>query len=376
MQENMDLVKVNLKDNMGKKIVTLHFPYNMKLIIAARKLPGAKWSSVDRAWHVTQTDDVIAKIRGVFDGIANLDTSEYETTLGHRATSPPNIRDYTLNDESVRMIRQFKDYMRACRFSANTIATYTDVVSVFLKFHSDKSPAEITNNDVVRFNNEYIIANNYSSSFQNQVVNGVKLFFKEIHSRSLNADLIQRPRREKVLPNVLSKPEVKQILEAPINMKHRAMLSVIYSCGLRCGELLRLKPEHVDSQRKVLIIKQSKGKKDRIVVLSEKIIEMLRTYYKAYRPKVWLFEGQTAGEQYDERSLQKVLKNAVAKAGIRKPVTLHWLRHSYATHLLESGTDLRYIQELLGHSSSKTTEIYTHVSTHSIRKIISPFDTL
>lgn len=166
------------------------------------------------------------------------------------------------------------------------------------------------------------------------------------------------------------------VLDALQNQKHRAMLSLIYACGLRSGELLKLKAEHVDSKRSLLIIKGAKGNKDRIVPLSIKIIEMLRTYYKTFKPKTYLFEGQYASTAYDSRSLQLVLKQAVAKAGIKKQVTLHWLRHSYATHLLEAGTDLRYIQEILGHKSSKTTEIYTHVSTNSIQKISSPFDTL
>jgi integrase/recombinase XerD len=154
------------------------------------------------------------------------------------------------------------------------------------------------------------------------------------------------------------------------------MLSLIYSCGLRCGELLALKPVHIDSKRNIVLLKNSKGKKDRIVQLSSKILEILRDYYKMYKPQIYLFEGQIKGTQYDSRSLQQVLKQALKKSDIRKPVTLHWLRHSYATHLLESGTDLRYIQELLGHSSSKTTEIYTHVSTKSLQQIKSPFDDL
>jgi integrase/recombinase XerD len=192
----------------------------------------------------------------------------------------------------------------------------------------------------------------------------------------MEVDFIQRPRREKRLPNVLSKEEVKAILEAHNNLKHKVMLSLIYSCGLRCGELLALEPIHIDSKRNIILIKNSKGKKDRIVPLSQKILEMLRTYYKLYKPKRYLFEGQTSGMPYDKRSLQLVLKQALNKTKIIKPVTLHWLRHSYATHLLENGTDLRYIQEILGHSSSKTTEIYTHVSTNSIQRIKSPFDDL
>jgi integrase/recombinase XerD len=140
--------------------------------------------------------------------------------------------------------------------------------------------------------------------------------------------------------------------------------------------LLNLKPADVDSKRKLLIIRQSKGKKDRITPISEKIIELLREYFKIYKPNTWLFEGQNANEKYSETSLQKVLKQSLQKVGNKKPVTLHWLRHSYATHLLESGTDLRYIQELLGHNSSKTTEIYTYVSTKNLQNIKSPFDDL
>src|SRR5690554_4048111 len=179
-----------------------------------------------------------------------------------------------------------------------------------------------------------------------------------------------------VLPNVLSKEEIKAILDAHSNIKHSIMLSLIYSCGLRRSELLNLKPTDIDSKRKLVIIRQSKGKKDRVVPLSEKILPILRQYYKLYKPAIWLFEGHNKGEQYSAKSLENVFKQALAKAHIKRPATLHWLRHSYATHLLESGTDLRYIQDLLGHKSSKTTEIYTHVSTKSLQKIISPFDTL
>jgi integrase/recombinase XerD len=175
---------------------------------------------------------------------------------------------------------------------------------------------------------------------------------------------------------VLSKEEVASILNASINQKHRTMLSLIYACGLRRSEVLNLKPKDVDSKRGMLTIRNAKGRKDRLVPISGKVIEMLRSYYKAYRPKVWLFEGQFEGTPYSEQSIQSVLKQAVRAAGIKRPVTLHWLRHSYATHLLESGTDLRYIQELLGHKSSKTTEIYTHVSMKSLQKIKSPFDDL
>lgn len=235
---------------------------------------------------------------------------------------------------------------------------------------------EISINHIEQFSNEIIIAKGHSSSYQNQIINAIKLYYKLKGRGRLNIEEISRPRREHKLPSVLSKEEIKMILGSLSNIKHKSMLSLIYSCGLRRGELLRLKMGDIDSKRNVLFVRQSKGKKDRIVPLNLNVLELLREYYRCYRPLKWLFEGQEKGAQYDERSLQLVLKKAVKKAGLKKEVSLQWLRHSYATHLLEAGTDLRYIQELLGHSSSRTTEIYTHVSTHMIQNIVSPFDQL
>jgi integrase/recombinase XerD len=281
-----------------------------------------------------------------------------------------------LSEIHMKKMEQFKRWLSSKRYSPNTIKTYSDALHTFLKYYHHKPIEQISNEDVIAFNNDYILKNKLSASYQNQVVNGVKLFFKEIQGATINAAIIHRPKQEKLLPNVLSKEEIKQILNALTNIKHRAMLSLIYACGLRRSELLNLKPNDIDSKRGVIIIRQAKGKKDRITPLSEKILVMLREYYKTYKPATWLFEGQTMNEKYNERSLASVLKRALEKTNISKPVTLHWLRHSYATHILESGTDLRYIQELLGHKSSKTTEIYTHVSTKNIQNIKSPFDDL
>lgn len=277
---------------------------------------------------------------------------------------------------TIQQLEAFKSFMNYRRYSKNTIKTYSDALQSFFKFNATENIEELTIEHLIKFNNEHILKNNYSASYQNQVINAIKLFYRNRFNRTMEVDFIQRPRREKRLPNVLSKAEVKSILEAPINLKHRAMLSLIYACGLRRSELLNLTLKDILSDRHLIFIQQSKGKKDRMLPVSDKLICMLREYYRAYKPKTWLFEGQIPGEQYSERSLQLVLNQALNKAKIKKPVTLHWLRHSYATHLLENGTDLRYIQELLGHSSSKTTEIYTHVSTHSIQKIKSPFDDL
>ena len=281
-----------------------------------------------------------------------------------------------MNSESEDAIIRFEKWLLSKRYSKSTIKTYCDALRVFFTYHKNISIQHITMQHIIQFNNEYIIGRGLSISYQNQFVNALKLFYLIIRNTNFIIENIARPRREYRLPNVLSKEEVKMLLNILINLKHRTMLCLLYSCGLRSGELLNLQPIHIDSKRNIILIKQSKGKKDRIVPLSSKILEMLREYYRLYKPKTYLFEGQNIGEKYDSRSLQLVLKQAVKKAGIQKPVTLHWLRHSYATHLLESGTDLRYIQELLGHNSSKTTEIYTHVSTKNIQHIKSPFDDL
>ncbi len=281
-----------------------------------------------------------------------------------------------LGKENEREIAVFKQWMEHKRYSESTVKVYIQAIGTFLRFVKPKSSAEVTNDDMVHYVHRYMIPRKLSQSYQNQAVNAARLFFKTIQGSKLITEQIERPRREHKLPNVLSKEEVRDLLQVLANQKHKMMLSLIYACGLRRSELLNLKPVNIDSKRHLLMILDAKGKKDRVVPISDRLIGILREYFKTYRPKVWLFEGQTAGEKYSERSLEMVLKHALVKTKNRKPVTLHWLRHSYATHLLESGTDLRYIQELLGHKSSKTTEIYTHVTEKSLEKIKSPFDDL
>jgi integrase/recombinase XerD len=338
-----------IKHNKEKRIA-IYFEKDATLIARVKKLTGVRWSETLKAWHVPDNPENRERFK----------------------ITPELI----LNDNHTAYIKKFEQWLYSKRYSASTIKTYSEALKSFLLFYNDISIEAITNEAVIKYNNEYILKNELSSSYQNQIVNAIKLFFSSIKAKTINPELIHRPKREKLLPNVLSKEEVKQILEAHNNIKHKAMLSLIYSCGLRCGELLNLKPIHIDSKRGIVLIKQAKGKKDRIAPLSIKILDLLRVYFKEYKPEKYLFEGQNVGTPYDARSLQLVLKQALEKTKITKPVTLHWLRHSYATHLLESGTDLRYIEELLGHKSSKTTEIYTHVSTNSIKQIKSPFDDL
>ena len=187
--------------------------------------------------------------------------------------------------------------------------------------------------------------------------------------------MIERQRKENYLPEVLSEEEVVAILKAITNLKHKALIMTIYSGGLRISELINLKIRDIDSDRMQIRIQQSKGKKDRYTLLSKKTLITLRLYFKEYKPKEWLFEGEGGG-QYTDSSIYSIFKRALTTAKITKKVSIHSLRHSFATHLLENGTDLRYIQNLLGHSSSKTTEIYTHITTKGFDQIKNPLDKL
>jgi integrase/recombinase XerD len=342
-----------------EKRLILRFEYKPEWNNLVRTFAGAKWSYTLKGWHIAD-NEANRNLLGI--------------PLAEKYYTPKDTNEFAV-DAPMR-IEEFVRWMRSKRYSEQTINVYADAIKILLKFFSHKRIEEINNKDIILFNNDYIRKNNYSASYQNQVVNAVKLFFTVIKNTAMDIETVHRPKREKKIPNVLSKEEVSAILGALNNLKHKTMLALIYSCGLRCGELLKIKLTDVDAKRNLLRVNQAKGRKDRLSPLSDKTIAMLREYVKAHKPQTYLFEGMQQGTPYDARSLQYVLKAAVLKANIKKPVTLHWLRHSYATHLLENGTDLRYIQEILGHSSSKTTEIYTHVSTRNLRNIVSPFDSL
>lgn len=375
----MAVISVSRKIHKGKTSLFLKFDYNKELIAIVKHLEGASWSSSNRAWYLPEETNTLNKISEAFSGKASIDITGIKKIIPSVPVDPIKKNAALiceLNEEKQTKVNYFGQWMKSRRYSQSTMRTYTDSIAVFLRFFEEKSIEEITNSDIIYFNNAYVLSKGLSSSYQNQIVNAIKLFFSKVENKRIEIENIHRPKREHKLPNVLSKEEVKAILEAHTNQKHRMMLSLIYACGLRRGELINLKPADIESKRGLIVIKNAKGRKDRVVPISERIITLLRDYYKVYKPVEWLFEGQLKGEQYSEQSLQSVLKQSLEKAGIKKPVTLHWLRHSYATHLLEAGTDLRYIQELLGHKSSKTTEIYTHVTEKSLKKIKSPFDDL
>ena len=259
------------------------------------------------------------------------------------------------------------------RNSKSTRDNYLSELRVFFAFFNSKKPDELERSDIDIYL-LYLAKKNYSNSKLNLAINAIKYFYENVCGHERAYYEIDRPQCELHLPTVLSKDEVARIFSMIDNLKHKTLLITIYSSGLRISELLNLKVSDIDSSRMVMYVHNGKGRKDRLTPLSVKLLELLRAYYKKYRPDTYLFEGYKSGMQYSSTSVRKILKRAVKKTGIKKRVTPHTLRHSYATHLLESGIDLRYIQVLLGHSSPATTQIYTHVSTGRILSVESPFD--
>jgi len=279
-----------------------------------------------------------------------------------------------MREENLQAIRQFEIWLKNRRYSDRTIKTYTEAIKVFLNYFSEKSPEQITDTDLAGFNYNYILKKGYSASYQNQVINAVKLFYLKVENRQISINDIERPKKYNPLPKVIPKTVVEKMLTSIPNFKHKTALTIIYACGLRRSELINLHIKDLDSKRLTVTIKNGKGQKDRVLPVSEKLMNMIIKYYRMYKPLNYLVEGQLKGEKYSETSLEKIFHKYLDKVYKNHNFTLHCLRHSYATHLLEAGVSLRYIQELLGHKSSRTTEIYTHVSMTGLQNIKNPAD--
>ncbi|MFH0988500.1 MAG: site-specific tyrosine recombinase/integron integrase [bacterium] len=264
--------------------------------------------------------------------------------------------------------------MRLRNYSPETIKAYKCCIRSLAAFVAPKHPRDLTGEDIRKFLVYQVDFKKLSSGTITQMINAFRFLYVEMYKRPLVLTDLKRPRKEYKLPVVLSEEEVKSLFESLGNIKHRAMMMLVYSAGLRVRELVQLRPEDIDSDRKMIHIHGGKKKKDRYTILADVVLQGLREYWKAYRPKQWLFEGRREGKPYSRRSAEKVFENAKEKAGICKRVSIHSLRHAFATHLLEQGTDIRFIQELLGHSSVRTTEIYTHVSKRRIEAIKSPIE--
>jgi integrase/recombinase XerD len=360
----MAMIYYYAKVHRGEKRLFIKTPNDVAIIQTLKSIAPCRWSQTERAWHFEASNAVFKKLK-----------EEYPFMELHESSKAQNVISQPTQAEKIGCPLAYTEQLQRMRYSENTAKTYTYLFTQFINYFPHTPIDTISEDDIHVFMQHLLLTRKVSASTQNQAINAIKFYYEKVRKETRKVYALERPLKESKLPKVLSEAEVAAILKSIDNLKHKAMLYLIYAAGLRRSELIQMKVCDVDSQRMVINILGAKGKKDRITLLSEKVLNLLRIYFKEYKPKTWLFEG-APGEPYSASSLQKVFVAAHQKSGIKKAASLHTLRHSFATHLLESGTDIRYIQSLLGHNSSKTTEIYTHVTTKAFGKIRSPLDNL
>lgn len=348
-----------------------------------RSWKGLGFHKPDKSWtllklvHRGNRKALVAQFEGVF-GHKCLSWSGDNAEPHQQAVGLDQVQKHLDNSWLLphwqEAIHRTEEQLRVLRYSWRTVKSYLSHLKLFLHAHNHLVLEEIDNN-VLR---SYIVCQvkerQYSEATQNQLLNAIKFWLEKVEGRE-KAFIDLRPKKAKKLPSVLSQEEVVRLFEAVDNLKHRCILKIIYGGGLRLSELINLRVADIHSDRLQIFVHGGKGKKDRYTTMPRSLLYELRNYYRQYRPNYWLFEGQTGG-QYSARSVQNILRRAVKKSGVNPFATVHTLRHSYATHLLEQGTSLRHIQDLLGHASSITTEIYTHISTKERQQVISPLDNI
>ena len=361
----LQLPTINISTGLHRNnsVFFLHFYFN-DLIIEKLKSISASWSQTKKCWCLKNSEENLALILELFKDITKVDVSKIPKKTRFK-------RDLTTAEKKI--LNNFYLFLKGKRYSQSTIQTYTIFVADFINFHTKTPLEELTNRDVELFIETVFIERNYSVSSQRQFISALKIFTVFCPQTKINNLSLERPKKSRTLPSVLSQEEVLRIIQYTQNIKHRAILTLLYSCGLRIGELINLKLADFHVERKQLIVKKGKGRKDRYVSLADSFLPLLSNYYHSYKPTIYFVEGQNGGK-YSAESIRSFLRKSCKKAGIRKLVTPHTLRHSYATHLLENGVDLRYIQTLLGHSKPETTMIYTHVQRKDLMEIQNPLD--
>ncbi|MEQ8304742.1 MAG: tyrosine-type recombinase/integrase [Cyclobacteriaceae bacterium] len=361
----------------NEKCIGLLFNPNKVVQALIKELPGVRWNQEHQVVYVKNSSQIIDLIYDKFRGVAWINARYFFKD------KPVNVQGHSHGDVSWVSNRTLREGYKICppeylqklqlkRYANSTIRTYVHCFERYLNHYKTE--------DVTSLNEKHIRAfmslqaeNGMSNSYLNQMVNAIKFYYEIVLDMPNRYYEIERPIKEQKLPKVLSKREVLAIIESTGNIKHRCILELLYSAGLRRAELLNLKLTDIDSDRKLIRIESAKGNKDRYTLLSERVLKNLRTYYKQWKPIEYLFEGP-GGQRYSATSIEKILTKAATKAGVHKRVSPHMLRHSFATHLLENGTDLRNIQALLGHNSLKTTEIYAHVANNSFTNIKNLLD--
>lgn len=364
------------------KSIEAYVPFDKKgWVEVVRNIEGREWDVKKTAWllpNVKATYQFLKKYIGlknvVFDFKieANIpDKIEISETIKKR--KPTNFE--SLNEKQKTAVNAMKEQLILKQYSQWTLKSYRNHLTALFSFYKNLSPEAIDSKNVQSYLLYQIRFKKISESTQNSIINAYKAYAEKVLKRPKEYIDIPRPKQPKKMPNVISTQEVIRLIKVPKNIKHKLALMLIYSAGLRKSELLNLRRGDINFERKAIFIKAGKGKKDRYVVLAETVIPYLKEYLKIHNPKRWLLEGQTGG-QYSATSLQKIFESALEKSKINPYATIHTLRHSYATHCVENGHNLKSVQEALGHGSLKTTEIYLHISSQALKKLKSPLDNL
>lgn len=359
----------------GSTVIGLLFPYDRELMGIAKNVLGARYDPAKRSWNIATPNGELEPVFKAYKGKAWLDISALKV---RRPKTVESGKTKVVGQERSKPIQQnlpsgFSDVLSRRQYSESTKRHYTSLFSRFLTHHPGEDPATITEEQVRNYVLHLVNDQGISRSMQNSVVNAIKFYYEHVLGQKKKEYWIERPRKELRLPVVASKEEIGRLILAAENPKHRLIISLLYASGIRRGELLALRLKDINVDRKQLFVRGGKGNKDRTTLLGGQLVTSIETYLQAYKPRYWLLEGQDQ-QQYSATSVAKVIERARKKAQINTHITPHVLRHSFATHLMEAGTDTRYIQQLLGHASIKTTQIYTHVSNNVLEKISSPLD--
>lgn len=380
-------VTVYRRFHRGAMRLFLHFEYDRGMIERVKKLPGARWSKTHKGWYVDDVEEMIARIEEACEGRAWLDYREINKHLrgdisgtnGHvsgqrkRTGRRRKVEIKPFNEAEQLIFDQYRDSLKLRKYSENTIKVYCSFFGRFIQALGAKHLDEVSEEEIKAYVLKVVEKRDYATKTQNQLINAIKYYYEKVLCQEKREYWLPRPRKERKLPVVLSEKEVMSIIAATPNVKHKICLLLLYSSGLRSGELINLRKSDIDFDRKQIFVRGGKGKKDRYTVLSAALEPYVRQYLEKFKPRYWFVEGGKR-MQYSLDSLRKVLKRSCNRAGVEKHVVLHTLRHSFATHLMEGGTDTMYVKELLGHESIATTAIYSHVSSQSLRRIESPLD--
>lgn len=358
-----------IKTKTGRLKLIFLFDNNLRNLI--KSYPYNSWDAKNKWWTIPFSEKYLNEIQSTAleSGIKVNYEEEPDKKNGLKRLSPYDIMNYReCPDEMILKLREL-------RYSEKTIRTYKGLFEEFINYYNKYDIKKIDETQIISFLRFLVMERKISTSYQNQSINSIKFYYEKVLGGQRKFYFIDRPKKEQTLPLVLNEEEVIRLFKSIDNIKHKCMLMLAYSAGLRLGEIIRLKISDIDRERMQIRVVQSKGKKDRYTKLSIKFLIVLDQYIEKYRPKDFVFEG-AAGAEYSPNSLQNIIKDASKKANLKKRTTMHTLRHTFATHSLENGVDLRYIQSMMGHESSKTTEIYTHITTKGFDNIKSPLDNL